>query len=75
MPEIVMIYWVGSDVSVQLKEELVFLTPEHEGVDGTVELSRGSVVQKSGRTMINCPVDGMGLVGASSKTTGERLLT
>lgn len=33
MPDIVMIYWVGSEVSVQLREVLVFFMPEQEGVD------------------------------------------
>lgn len=65
MPDIVMIYWVGSDVSVQLKELLVFVIPEQEGVDCTVKSDNGSVAQESGRTMISCPVDGMGLLGDS----------
>lgn len=65
MPDIVMIYWVGSDVSVQLKEVLVFIMPEQEGVDCTVKSDSGSVAQESGRTMISCPVDGMGLLGDS----------
>ena len=59
------IYWVGSDVSVQLREVLVFFIPEQEGVDCTVESDRGSVAQESGRTMISCPVDGMGFFGDS----------
>lgn len=63
MPDIVMICYVGSEVSVQLKDELVFFIPEQEGVEGTVELPRGSVAQDRGKTMISCPVDGMGLLG------------